>query len=421
VPDSEHPESAVDASYYVAFGRRSQSDAEFLAAATGVINDLGAELQRSKAEERGNWRALEVGCGPGRLMRPMSRHFLEIHGVDVSADLIRQARENLRDLPNSRLHQIHGTSLEDFADQSFDFAYSFDLFPHIPSQELVLAFLREIHRVLRPGGFVRMQFNGSAGSQSFDQWTGAHFSSHELLEFAEAHDFQVLALDGVSTQSLWTTWRRQPAGWSAGLAGKIAALADPLPVAIHKITNASSFEPVAPSSGRFAAISIRAGNLPPDAGLNHLRATIGSSLGTITSVGAPDRDGQQRIRVDLPELEATGLLPVQLFWLERPLSEPATLRVIPPGPPIPRMVAAPRRIENRIVKLTLEEIARPSDIEVQMGGQPVEDLEKICIDPRPQRYQVNFRLPEQIGPGLHHIKLNIGRRHLPPVPIEVVV
>jgi len=85
------------------------------------------------------------------------------------------------------------------------------------------------------------------------------------------------------------------------------------------------------------------------------------------------------------------------------------------------MVAAPRRIENRIVKLTLEEIARPSDIEVQMGGQPVEDLEKICIDPRPQRYQVNFRLPEQIGPGLHHIKLNIGRRHLPPVPIEVVV
>jgi SAM-dependent methyltransferase len=351
----------------------------------------------------------------------MSRHFLEIHGVDVSADLIRQARENLLDLPNARPHQIYGTSLEDFADQSFDFAYSFDLFPHIPSRELVLAFLREIHRVTRPGGLVRLQFNGSAGSQSFEQWTGAHLRSHELLEFAEAHDFQVLALDGVSTHSLWTTWRRQPAGWSAGLAAKIAALGDTLPVEIRKITNASSFEPVAPCRGRFAAITIRAGNLSPDAGLNHLRATIGSSLGTITSVGAHGREGDQRIRVDLPELEATGLLPVQLFWLDRPLSEPATLRVIPPGPPIPRIVAAPRRIENRIVTLTLEEIARPSDIEVWMEGQSVEDLEKICVDPRPQRYQVNFRLPEQIGPGLHHIKLNIGRRHLPPVSIEVVV
>jgi SAM-dependent methyltransferase len=421
VPDSEHPEPFLDASYYVAFGRRSQSDEEFLAAATGVINDLEAELHRLKAEERGNWRALEVGCGSGRLLRPMSRHFLEIHGVDVSSDLIRQARENLQDLPNARTHQIHGTCLEDFADQSFDFVYSFDLFPHIPSQELVLAFLREIHRVMRPGGLVRLQFNGSSGSQSFDQWTGAHLRSHELLEFAEAHDFQVLALDRVSTQSMWTTWRRQPAGWSAGLEAKIADLEDTLPVEIHKITNASSFEPVAPCRGRFASISIRAGNLPADAGLNHLRTTIGSSLGTITSVGAPDRQGDQRIRVDLPELEATGLLPVQLFWLDRPLSEPATLRVIPPGPPIPRIIAAPRRIENRIVKLTLEEIARPTDIEVWIGGQPVEDLEKICIDPRPQRYQVNFRLPEQIGPGLHHVKLNIGRRHLPPVPIEVVV
>ena len=294
-------------------------------------------------------------------------------------------------------------------------------FPHIPSQQLVIAFLREIHRVLRPGGLARLQFNGSAGSQAFDQWTGARFTLHELMDFAQAHDFQVLALDGVSTPSMWTTWRKQPAGWSAGLEKEVAAWGDTLPVTIHKITNASSFEPVAPCRGRFAAISIRAGNLPPDAGLNHLRATIGSSLGTITSISAPDREGWQRIRVDLPELEATGLLPVQLFWLDRPISPPATLRVIPPGPPIPRVATAPRRIENRIVRLTLEEIARPWEIEIWVEGQPVEDLEKTCSDPRPQRYQVNFRLPEQVGPGLHHLNINIGHRKLPPVPIEVVV
>ena len=313
VPDSELPDSNIDSSYYVAFGRRSQSDAEFLAAATGVINDLEAELRRLKTEERGSGRALEIGCGSGRLMRPMSRHFLEIHGVDVSSELIQEARESLRDLPNARPQQIRGTSLEDFADQSFDFVYSFDLFPHIPSQQLVIAFLREIHRVLRPGGLARLQFNGSAGSQAFDQWTGARFTLHELMDFAQAHDFQVLALDGVSTPSMWTTWRKQPAGWFAGLEKEVASWGDTLPVTIHKITNASSFEPVAPCRGRFAAISIRAGNLPPDAGLNHLRATIGSSLGTITSISAPDRDGWQRIRVDLPELEATGLLPVQLL------------------------------------------------------------------------------------------------------------
>jgi hypothetical protein len=151
-----------------------------------------------------------------------------------------------------------------------------------------------------------------------------------------------------------------------------------------------------------------------------LRATIGSSLGTITSIGAPDREGWQRIRVELPELEATGLLPVQLLWLNRPISAPATLRVIPPGPSIPRVATAPRRVENRIVRLTLEEIARPWEIEIWVEGQPVEDLEKTCSDPRPQRYQVNFRLPDRVGPGLHHLKINIGRRKLPAVPIEVV-
>ena len=417
--DSDLPEPTIDTSYYVAYGRRGQSDAEFLAAATGVVNELEAELARLKAEERGNWRALEIGCGSGRLMRPMSRHFLEIHGVDVAGDAIRQARENLQDVPHARPREIHGTSLEDFGDQSFDFVYSFALFPYIPSRELVLAFLREIHRVLRPGGLARLQFNGSNGGST--SGSGAGFSSHELLEFAQSHDFQVLALDGVSTQSMWTTWRKQPAGWSASLEQEIEALGDTLPVKIHKITNAFSFEPIAPSRGRFAVISIRVENLPADAGLNHLRVTIGNSLGAVTRIGAVIRNSWQRIRVDLPELEATGLLPVQLFWLDRPLSAPATLRVIPPGPSIPRMVAAPQRVENRRVTLTLEEISRPFDIEVWMDGHPVEDVEKICTDPRPQRYQVNFRLPEEVGPGLHHIKLNIGRRKLAPVPVEVVV
>ena len=415
MPDSDLPEPTVDTSYYVAYGRRGQSDAEFLAAATGVVNELEAELGRLKAEERGNWRALEIGCGSGRLMRPMSRHFLEIHGVDVAGDAIRQARDNLQDLPHAHPREIHGTNLEDFGDQSFDFVYSFALFPYIPSRELVLAFLREIHRVLRPGGLTRLQFNGSAGQ------SGAVFTSHDLLEFAQSNDFQVLAMDGVATQSMWTTWRKQPAGWSAGLEQQIAALGDTLPVKINKITNAYSFEPVAPCRGRFAVISIRAENLPGDAGLNHLRVTIGNSQGTVTAIGAADRSGWQRIRVDLPELEATGLLPVQLFWLDRPLSEPATLRVIPPGPSIPRIVAAPQRVENRKVALMLEEIARPFDIEVWMGGHAVEDIEKICTDPRPQRYQVSFRLPEDVGPGLHHIHLNIGRRKLAPIPLEVVV
>src|SRR6266436_771024 len=108
-----------DAAYYVAFGRQKQSDADFFATATEVINILESELRRVPLAQRSMWKALEIGCGPGRLMRPMSRHFAEIHGVDVSDEMIALAREKLRDIPNAHPHATDGSSLARFENESF--------------------------------------------------------------------------------------------------------------------------------------------------------------------------------------------------------------------------------------------------------------------------------------------------------------
>ena len=56
-----------DANYYVAFGRRQQDDDEFFSTATDVLRLLTGDLKRLRAKEA----ALEIGCGPGRLMRPL--------------------------------------------------------------------------------------------------------------------------------------------------------------------------------------------------------------------------------------------------------------------------------------------------------------------------------------------------------------
>src|SRR5260370_39552204 len=77
-----------DAGYYVAFGRRSQTDAEFFETASDLVRSLERELQRLPSEQRRGLRGLEIGCGPGRVMRPMARHFAELHGVDVSDEMI---------------------------------------------------------------------------------------------------------------------------------------------------------------------------------------------------------------------------------------------------------------------------------------------------------------------------------------------
>ena len=424
--DDWNARAREDAGYFVAFGRRDQGDAEFYATATEMVTSFESELRRVPLAARGSWRALEIGCGPGRLMRPLSRHFVEIDGVDVSDEMIAIARERLSDLPNAHPHHTDGASLSLFPDETFEFVYSYAVFQHIPSRDVVLQYLRETHRVMKTGGLARLQFNGlpQGAGISYDTWAGARFSSQELMEFATEHDLQVLALEGVGTQYMWASWRKQPKGWSHQ---QDSSKKPDITLRIRRITNASSSEPVAPSRGRWASISIWVENLPPDAGLEHLRVTVGSSFGTITYIG-PETVGTQQLNVILPELEETGLLPVEVHWLGHRISPPAVLRVIPPGPSVPSVASvsdainlvAGKRIETRMIKVTLEEISRPHEIEASIDGYPVSDLEFFCVDPRPQKFEVNLRLPEQIGVGPHQLELRMGRRKLAPIAIEVI-
>src|SRR6266566_3423194 len=127
-----------DAHYYVAFGRRDQDDDEFLSTAADVVRDLEGELKRLPREiPAHSRRALEIGCGPGRLMHPMSRYFGEIHGIDVADEMIAQARRKLRDIPHARAHHASGSDLVMFPSEYFDFVYSYAVFQHIPSADVV--------------------------------------------------------------------------------------------------------------------------------------------------------------------------------------------------------------------------------------------------------------------------------------------
>jgi SAM-dependent methyltransferase len=413
-----------DAGYFVAFGRRDSDDAQFYATATEVLNRLQSELSRIPLAERGAWRALEIGCGPGRLMRPMSRHFVEIHGVDVSDEMIALAKEKLRDIPNAHVQVSDGSSLPMFADDSFEFVYSYAVFQHIPTREVVFSYLREIHRVMKPGGMAVLHFNGLTNRLApIDTWDGVRISSIEVMEFAGSRDFQVLSLEGAGTQYMWTTWRKRAPGWVEAQ----SARAGQPPVHIRRITNANSSEPVAPCRGRFSSISIWVENLPPEVGLHHLQVNVGTSLGTVCYIGPPDRAGLQQINVMLPVLEETGLLPVEVLWLGKPIAPPATLRVIPPGPSVPRIrqitdginMIAENRIETGYVKIIVEEIANPGEIDAFLDETPLIQLESFCIDPRPQRFELNYRLPEGIPAGRRNLVLKIGRRKMPPLAVEV--
>jgi SAM-dependent methyltransferase len=102
--------------------------------------------------------ALEIGCGIGRDTVHLARHFRHVDGVDVSATVVRHARD--RGLPeNVRLHVVSGGDLDAFDSDSVCFVFSHLVFQHLTDDTIVESYLREVARVLRPGGLAAVQFD----------------------------------------------------------------------------------------------------------------------------------------------------------------------------------------------------------------------------------------------------------------------
>lgn len=108
-------------------------------------------------------RVLEIGCGIGRMTVPLARRFAEVEAVDVAPEMVRRAGEMLADVPHARARQTDGASLAEYADASFDFVFSYLVLQHIPEPAVVRGYLKEIARVLRPGGACHVQLNGEEG------------------------------------------------------------------------------------------------------------------------------------------------------------------------------------------------------------------------------------------------------------------
>ncbi|HWB83642.1 MAG TPA: class I SAM-dependent methyltransferase [Bryobacteraceae bacterium] len=409
-----------DAYYYVAFGRREQDDEEFFASAADVLRSLRQELKRLRASDA----ALEIGCGPGRLMRPLSGHFTEIHGVDVSDQMIRMAQERLRGTPNAHPHHTSGAALELFPDEKFDFVYSYAVFQHIPSREVVYQYLREAWRVLKTGGILRCQINGlPPHARQYDTWSGVRITPDEVMEFAREHDFRLLELSGIWTQYMWVTCRKMPAGWEQ----RASVPHENSGTRIRTITNAITGEAVAPAAGPMAALSLWVENLPEECDLNHLTVEADGRVCRVTYIGEPARDHITQVNAALPERVRTGLVPVKMARMGQPLCPAAWVRIMPAGPAVPRIDAIAdavnllcgTRVVSGTVKVMMSEVTHPEQFCVHVDGREVPDVETFCTDPATERYEFNLCLPKGIAPGAHEVCVGLGKREFPPLEIEV--
>jgi ubiquinone/menaquinone biosynthesis C-methylase UbiE len=159
-------------------------------------------------------RVLEIGCGLGRMTRWFAESFGEVHGIDIAPEMLHEAGGRLAAYPNIQLHTGSGFDLQPLPDAYFDLVFSYIVFQHIPSVDVIRNYVREAARVLKPGGAFKFQVNGDQSAAYLvhvrDTWQGETFSRGQVYEMLNAAGLSVEAEEGPNTQYFVITARKGP-------------------------------------------------------------------------------------------------------------------------------------------------------------------------------------------------------------------
>jgi len=126
---------------------------EFFTSGQNTIESIMGEGRRYGVPTQAD-RALDFGCGVGRLTRALGTFATHVLGLDVSSSMVDQA--NTLNAGRSALtFAVHrDADLHLIEDSSQDIVCSLLVLQHIPSTPLIENYLREFVRVLAPGGFL---------------------------------------------------------------------------------------------------------------------------------------------------------------------------------------------------------------------------------------------------------------------------
>ena len=197
-----------NARYYIVDSNNDWSETEFYALgqktlADDILNDMYNVCQ---GKEPRDMRVLEIGCGAGRVTKALAGLFGRVDAVDVSPEMVALAKRACADTPNATIWNNNGVDLTVLPGaELFDFAFSICCFHHVPSQEVIENYVREVGRLLRPGSLFKFEVQGDprAGSTPNDTWLGVPFTDQEAVDMAERCGFEARHRVGAGEERFW--------------------------------------------------------------------------------------------------------------------------------------------------------------------------------------------------------------------------
>ena len=192
----------------------SDTEEDFWNSGIGECDDiLGINTERFKKiienKETSKMNILEIGCGIGRILIPMSKFFGSVIGIDISSEMVLLGQKYVSHIPNCSIVENNGVDLSEFSDNSFDFCYSFIVFQHIPEKQIVENYIKEVSRILKSSCLFRFQVRGTISTKpnEITTWDGVQFTSDEIHKIAKDNNFEIIEEGNYKEEYYWLTFK----------------------------------------------------------------------------------------------------------------------------------------------------------------------------------------------------------------------
>lgn len=154
---------------------------------------------------------LDIGCGVGRMNEFMAKNFKKVIGTDISGEMIKQGQQRLKNFGNIELLENDGETLP-LPDNCVDFAFSYWVYQHIKTKEMMERNFEEAYRVLKPNKLFKAAIRSAKPIRKESWWSGIQYNEISAEALYKNAGFSLLKQSYLPESYIYWLWLRKEHG-----------------------------------------------------------------------------------------------------------------------------------------------------------------------------------------------------------------